>query len=299
METELWPNFLRAVRREGIPIVLANGRISPGSYRGYRLVRRFLRRVLDDICCFGMQTASDAERIVALGADARRVEVTGNVKFDGAVEGETAEADRLSRVLKLAPTDLPFIAGSTHSGEDAIVMDAFARLRAAYPSMVLIVAPRHPERPERVREIEAVADERALPCIRRSALAERGRGEAVVIIVDTFGELASAYRLGQIIFVGGSLVPVGGHNVLEAAVYGRPVLFGPHMHNFQAIGDLMRAEECGIEVKGRDDLIRCVEALLENPERYRVLGERARALVLRNRGALARTVEIVERYLAE
>jgi len=288
-ETEIWPNFLRACRARGVPVAVVNGRISPRSFRRYRLVRRPFARVLADIACFGMQTAADAERIVALGAPAGRVHVTGNLKFDApAAAGPAADARALRRDLGLAEAGAVLLAGSTHRGEEEAVLEAFARLRAARPGLALVLVPRHPER---CGEVEALARGWGL------AVARRSRGAAPagtpVLLVDTVGELGRLYAAADVAFVGGSLAPVGGHNVLEAAAAGTPIVVGPHMENFAEIAAAFADAGAMITAAGAADLGRALGQLLDDPAAMRDLAARARAVIGAHRGATGRTLELL------
>ena len=237
METELWPNILRTLARRGIPVMIANGRVSDRSYPRYRAVRRLLRSVLADVRVFAMQSDEDARRILALGASPERVFVTGNIKHEALPDAADA-AERWQRLLGLGPSTPRWIAGSTHRGEEEIVLDAHGRLRAGLPNARLLIAPRHPERASEVVEL---VRRRGLGVVRRSEL-PRDRRADTVIVVDTVGELASMYSVSDVVFVGGSLVPGGGHNLLEPALRRKPVLFGPHTANFRESAALLLGE---------------------------------------------------------
>ena len=234
METELWPNFLGALAGRGIPSMIANGRISDRSFRRYRWVPFLTRRMLASVTVFGMQSQEDARRIIALGASPERVVVTGSLKTDA--EPESAGNRELwEKLLRLAPVERVWVAGSTHRGEEEIVAEVFGRLRPDHPDLVLVLAPRHPER---VTEVERLLAGRGLAAVRRSQLPTARRGQPVIIL-DTVGELARLYRLAEVVFVGGSLVPTGGHNMLEPALRAKPVLFGPYTSNFRDSAELM------------------------------------------------------------
>jgi len=288
VETELWPNLIHEARCHGARVALVNGRISPRSFGRYRLIRRFLRPVLSDIDLFLMQGDAHAERIREMGAPAERVRVTGNLKFDAVEAGR--QSDRLARLLRggLSRGRPLWVAGSTVSGEEELVLQAFHRVRQRVPEAALLIAPRHPERFEAVAPLVEAAGFR---CLRRTTLEPGVWRDGEVLLLDTLGELAQVYSLATVVFVGGSLVPSGGHNILEPAFAGRPVIVGPHMENFHEIRELFRAEQALVEVRGADELGREVAELMTDEARRRRLGERARALVDRNRGALGRTVD--------
>ncbi len=291
METELWPNFLRALAARGVPCMIANGRVSDRSFRRYRLVRGLLAGVLRRISAFGMQSDEDARRIVALGAPAERVVVTGSLKADAATESEGLEWER---ILGLAADDPLWIAGSTHRGEEEVVLDAFVRLRARVPRLVLLLAPRHPER---AGDVERLVRERGLDGVRRTALPGAGRRRDVIVL-DTVGELAQIYRLGAAVFVGGSLTDNGGHNMLEPALRARPVLFGPHTENFRDSAALLLDAGGALRVQDGAELAQAVGGLLDDPVGARAMGERGRAAVASRQGALRATMELLEQMIA-
>jgi 3-deoxy-D-manno-octulosonic-acid transferase len=294
METELWPNLVHEARRRGTRIALVNGRISPRSFPRYERVRRFLSPVLSEIDLFLMQGEAHAERIRALGAPADRVQVTGNLKFDAVEPGRVPE--RLARLLQGGASPRPlWVAGSTVGGEEELVLSAFHRVRERVPQARLLVAPRHPERFALVPPLVEAAGFR---CLRRSALDPAAWRDGEVLLLDTLGELAQVYALASVVFVGGSLVPSGGHNILEPAVAGKAVVVGPHMENFQEIADQFRSESAMVQVASPDELAREVSALLLDEGRRRGLGERARELVGRNRGAVRRTTDALSSLLA-
>jgi 3-deoxy-D-manno-octulosonic-acid transferase len=287
VETELWPNLIHEAHRRGARVALVNGRISSRSFGRYRLLRRFLGTVLGEVDVLLMQGETHAERIRAMGAPAGRVRVTGNLKFDAVEPARLPE--RLARLLQGPDRDRPlWVAGSTVGGEEELVLRAYHRVRERVPSARLLIAPRHPERFPAVPPIVEAAGFR---CLRRSALDPQAWRNGEVLLLDTLGELAQVYALANVVFVGGSLVASGGHNILEPAVAGKPVLVGPHMENFQEIADQFRAEEAMVQVASAEELGREVAGLLLDEARRRGLGERARALVGRNRGALQRTVD--------
>ena len=292
METELWPNFLRALERRGVPAMIANGRISDRSFRRYHRVRFLTALMLRDISVFAMQSQEDARRIIALGALPERVVVTGNLKTDLAPAEAGGEAV-WQRLLGIAEDDLVWIAGSTHRGEEAAVLQAFKRLRVRFPTLALLLAPRHPER---AAEVERLAAEAGLSTIRRSEL-PRDRGRHAVVILDTVGELAQIYRVGTVVFVGGSLVPTGGHNMLEPALLRKPVLFGPHTSNFRESAELLLQAEGAVLVAEVSQLEARVGELLSDGDRRRRMGDAALHAIVSRQGAVQQTIELVERYL--
>jgi 3-deoxy-D-manno-octulosonic-acid transferase len=292
LETELWPNFLRALRRRGIPAMIANGRISDRSFRRYRLVRPLMRSVLDAIAVFGMQSAEDARRIIELGAPPERVVVTGNLKNELPLD-EAAAGERWKRLLGLTGRELIWIAGSTHQGEEDLILEALGPLRTRHPSLVLLLAPRHPER---VPDVERLIRARGLPSLRRTAL-PRTRDASAIVILDTVGELPQLYQLAHVVFIGGSLVPAGGHNMLEPALRRKPVVLGPHTTNFREGAELLLTAGAAIVVRESAELERAVERLLSDPGLRATMGEAAFAAVAARQGALRETLALIERVL--
>ena len=292
IETELWPNFLRALARRGTPAMIANGRISDRSFRRYLRVRWLMRRELADVSEVALQNQEEDLRKESLGAPAERVVVTGNLKSDLVPEADAADTVWRER-LGLRATDRLWIAGSTHRGEEAIVLDAFLRARARCPDLALLLAPRHPER---AGEVVDLVRERGLAPARRSRLPD-GRAPGAVVILDTVGELAALYALAEVVFVGGSLVPVGGHNVLEPAMRGKPVLYGPHTSNFREGAERLQRSGGGIVVKDGLELERELSLLLEDRDLARRTGDAARAAFAGRQGAVHATLELIARHL--
>jgi len=297
METELWPNLLRACRRRGVKTILVNGRISSRSYPRYRLARGLFRRVLDDVDRFCMQSDESARRIIDIGADPARVIVTGSLKFESlespaAVAGRGA--GRIVRFFRLPPHRPVFIAASTLKGEETAVLGAFTALRRAHPAALLIIAPR---KPERFGEAESLARAEGLRVVRRTELAVDAEPRADVVILDTIGELANLFQVATVVFVGGSLVDQGGHNILEPAVHGKPIMFGPHMENFAEIADAFLKNQGAVQVQSATDLASVVVRLVGDPVERARLGAAARALVEANRGAKPRTLDAIAQIL--
>jgi 3-deoxy-D-manno-octulosonic-acid transferase len=293
METEIWPNLLRLCRRAGVRTLIANGRISNRSYPRYRLARPFFRRVLADVDRFCMQSQESADRVIDLGADPARVGVTGNLKFDAvqaAAAGQDRGGPRVLRYFRVPPSRVVFIAGSTMKGEELPVFRAFERARASVEHPLLIVAPRHPERFD---EVERVARDEGFRTARRSELAIDEDPAADVVVLDTIGELAHLYRVATVVFVGGSLVPTGGHNILEPAAFGKPILFGPHMQNFREIAATFLEAGAAVQVRTERDLEDELRALFTDPRRREALGRAARAIIDVNHGAVEKTLAAI------
>lgn len=291
METELWPNLLRQCAVAGIPTVIANARLSEQSARGYARIRGLTGSMLRDITLIAAQAEADAERFRALGAP--RVQVTGNLKYDLSLSATLPEQGRALRRDVLGENRPVWIAASTHAGEDEPILDAFAILRIRWPELLLILTPRHPERFDRVA---ALCRQRGFPTVRRSEQRPCAP-DCVVFLGDSMGELLQFYAAADLAFVGGSLVATGGHNVLEPALLGLPVLFGPHMFNFTEAGERLLEAEAAWQIANAAELAVAVERLLTDPERRQAAGQRGRAVVKRHRGALAALLAGIEEQL--
>jgi len=286
VETEIWPNLLKTCARTGIPVVMVNGRISDRSYPRYRFFRFFLRQILSGVSLFCMQSERDAERILSLGAPGDRVRVTGNVKWD--LEGTETSAAAVRESLAI-PADSPvLVAGSTSEGEEATVLSAWEQLRADAPKLRLVLAPRHPDRFDKVA---GILKDRGIPFARRSDGSPSP--VAPVLLLDTIGELKRAYAAGTVCFVGGSLVGRGGQNLMEPAAQGRPVLFGPRTENFSEAAQLLLKTGAGFRVTDAASLASCARMLLTDPTACESAGRRGRDLVARNRGAARLTAESI------
>jgi 3-deoxy-D-manno-octulosonic-acid transferase len=298
METEIWPNLLRECRKRGIKTAIVNGRLSQRSYPRYRLVRGFMATVLEDIDSFCVQSEESARRFIDLGANPGRVTVTGSLKFDSldlstpAIQSRAR--DRVLRYFRLPLSRPVIVAGSTMKGEEAGVLQAFRRVRSTVPNALLIVAPRHLER---VGDVEQQCRQEGFRTVRRSELPIDKEPRADVVILDSIGELATIYQLATVAFVGGSLVATGGHNILEPAVFGKPIVFGPHMQNFAEIADAFIANIAGVQVRGERELGDVMVSLMTDPVRRARLGAAARALVEANRGAKDKSVTVLAALL--
>ena len=294
METEIWPNLLRLCRARGVKTVLINGRISSRSYPRYRMIRPFFRRVLDDVDRFCMQSDESARRIIELGADPSKVTVTGSLKFDSlempVVVSHGKPRQRVLRFFRLSPNRLVLVAGSTVKGEEPAVLKAFSRLKGASPAAMAILAPRQPER---FGEVERLARDAGFVTTRRSDLPIDTEPRADVVVLDTIGELAQLYQVATVVFVGGSLVDHGGHNILEPAVFGKPIVFGPHMQNFKEIVDAFLGNDAAVQVGSERELEQTMISLATDPVRRAKLGAAARALVEANRGAKEKTLAVI------
>lgn len=291
METEIWPNTFRALAQRGVPVMIANGRVSDRSFRRYRLVRPLLRGVLDHVTVFAMRSEEDAQRMIALGARPERVFVTGNIKHEPLPEAGGVEL--WQRLLGLGREQRVWIAGSTHRGEEVAVLDAHAIACRQCPDLVLVLAPRHPER---VAEVAALVTARGWPAVKRSEL-PRERQRGAVIVLDTVGELAPLYGIADIVFVGGSLVAAGGHNMLEPAQRRKPVLFGPYTTNFREAAALLVDGGGAVVVRDAAALAAELTRLLADSALRGKIGGLAQEAVAGRHGAVKATLDLVERFL--
>lgn len=288
METELWPNLLHRCATIGVPVLVANARLSERSARGYARIHRLTAAMLRDTTLIAAQTEADAERFRALGAP--RVRMTGNLKYDLTLPDELFEQGQTTRRELFGEKRRVWIAASTHAGEEEPILEAFALIRPRWPELLLLLVPRHPER------FDGVADlcrQRGFKLIRRG---ERRScpPDTAVFLGDSMGELLLFYAAADLAFVGGSLVATGGHNVLEPALLGLPVLFGPHMFNFTEAGQRLLDAEAAWQVADVADLATAVDRLLANPHLRLAIGQRGRAVVERHRGALAALLDCIE-----
>ena len=286
VETEFWPNFLRLSKGSGAQIAVVNARISDRSWPGYRFGRFFSRRILGSIDVFLAQTEEDRKRLVDIGASAGRVEVTGNLKFDVAPPSPPPIVTSLRSAFQHTGTGPVLIAGSTMEGEEPLLLRAFEIVRGSHPRAVLILAPRHPQRFQQVADLVSSL---GLPCWRRSLWSGEDLG-GCVLLLDSIGELAAIYALGDLAFVGGSLIEHGGHNILEPAQYGVPILVGPHYENFRDIVNLFRAADA-VRVVGPAELPLCITELLSHEAERAELGRRAQATIRSQTGATQRTLD--------
>jgi len=296
METEIWPNFTREASSRGIPVILANGRISDRSLAGYLRFSWFFRHALRLFSRLCMQTETDCDRIIAIGAPAGRTLRSGNLKYDIPYRQVSPEEKQRLKVQYLIPEGvLVLMAGSTHAGEEQPVVDAYRKLLPLFAGLFLVLVPRHPER---AGEVAALLERSGIPFRRRSALTGTAlfqSGEA--LLVDTVGEMMNLYALADVAFVGGSLVPTGGHNLLEPASLGVPGVFGPHMSNFREIAELVLQYGAGVQVGSAEELAESCRTLLTSAELRRVLGQNGLKLMRDNGGATERHLEAIAEYL--
>jgi 3-deoxy-D-manno-octulosonic-acid transferase len=305
VETEIWPNFLRECRRAKVSVIFVNGRLSERSFRGYGralaysagLLAGFLKEVLNDATLFLMQSEEDASRLIALGAPGERVLVTGNLKYDLAEPGDSAISSWLEAQLTKSSRGPVIVAGSVLANEEDAVLRAFGEVERDFPRALLILAPRKPEQFDNAAAIVAKSGRKLL---RRRDLVLNGAGSSAlsepgnVLLLDSLGELAGLYGLADAVFVGGSLVPGGGHNPLEPAALRKVPVYGPSMENFSEMSGKFLAAGAAIQVKNSEELGAAWGNLLREPERAARMGASARELVDRNRGATQRVLDRIE-----
>jgi len=297
VDTELWPNLLRHCRLRGVKTVLVNGRISDRSYPRYRFVRPFFRRVLAGIDRYCVQSEESGRRLIALGAPRARVTVTGNLKFDNLSIPDSrshCSHKEVLRAFRVSEGRTVVIAASTHPGEEVAVLDAFDCVRRIDSTALLLLAPRHPERSGVVMELATGLE---FETVRRSELTVDRESSVAVVVLDTVGELVTLFQIATVVFLGGSLVPAGGHNVLEPGAWGKPIVFGPHMENFAEIAELFLAERAAIQIRSADALPSVLLTLLGDPVQRAELGGAARTLVKVNRGATDRSLAVMTTLL--
>lgn len=298
VETEIWPNFTLQADQLKIPLILVNGRISDRSFPRYRFARFLLRPILDRFSAFCMQSQTDAERIMALGAPDGRVENTGNLKFDHDLKEVTAIQVQQKKKQYLLPDQAAIlVAGSTHEGEEKYLLEAYKKIADQIErDLILVLIPRHPERK---REVQQLLKENGVKYRLRSSLTEQDRllAPGDVLVVDTLGEVLDFYSVADLVFVGGSLVSIGGHNLLEAALMSKPVLFGPHIHNFKEISAKLIRAGAGVKVANPGELVRQSVIMLNDPARCRAMGEAGRSLIAENAGTTERTMRHISRFL--
>lgn len=285
VETELWPELMHQARQTGVPVAVVNGRLSEGSLARYRRLGSLLHPILEPLSLVLVRDEQDASRFSSLGVDEERIRVAGNIKYD--LDPDPTPLDWADTARALAGDRSIVVVGSTMEGEEAQVLDAIARLPAAGSRVFTILAPRHPERFDEVADL---LRRRQVAFVRRSSLSGN-EGAADAFLLDTIGELARAYELATMAFIGGSLVPTGGHNPLEPAVWGTPVLSGPHVFNFREVFDEMVGAGGARLVTDGHDLTASLAEWLEDRDTARAAGATARDVVERNRGATSRTVD--------
>jgi len=294
-ETEIWPNLISYLGKKNIPVLTVNGRLSDSSFRGYLSIKFLVSRILKKVSLFCMQTPRDAERLINLGVDEKRIQVTGNMKFD-AKANVNYKKDSLDyrKKLNLDPSESLLVAGSTHPGEEEIILNIYQRLLKDFPKLKLLIAPRHPERSQ---EVERLINKAGLQAVRVSRLPGVPVKREEIFILDTVGDLVSYYAISDLVFVGGSLVKKGGHNIIEPASVEKPVLFGPFMFNFRDIAELFLANKAAIKIQGQQELYLEIRDLLKNKDKRERLAQAAKQLIQKNQGATKRNAELIRELI--
>jgi 3-deoxy-D-manno-octulosonic-acid transferase len=294
-ETEIWPNLISCIHEQGVPVITVNARISDRSFKGYSMVKPLIRPILKMVDLFCVQTWDDAQRLLSLGVEEGKIRITGNMKYDYAVPEKGGLPDHRSE-LKLNERDILFVAGSTHPGEEEALLKIYKDLLPGFPDLRLLIAPRHPERSG---EIGALVNKSGFEPQFASKLDLSGdiHNARTVFILDTIGELTGFYAAADIVFVGGSLVKKGGHNILEPAAFAKPILFGPHTFNFKDMASLFVKNKGAIAVRDAPSLKENVSYLLKNIPEAIKLGRRARELLLQNRGATRKNLDCIAVFL--
>jgi len=298
VDTELWPNVLRTLQRRNIPTMLINGRLSSRSFGGYMRIRPFMKHVTRSISLCAMQSNRDVKRMRALGANADRVLMIGNIKCD---HEPPVPNPRIEQSLEMFVGTTPgcdvLVAASTHQGEEEALLTVYKRLLDMFPSLVLLLAPRHLGR---VSEVEALICSHGFVPVRKTLLSDDSQNASVskrVLILDTHGELAAMFQFATIVWVGGSWIPVGGHNLMEPAQWGKPVFFGPYMDHVSEMAEMMIAHGGGIQVSSLEDMTQKMAALLRDKDKREQVGNAARQVVKDNQGALDRTLKSLRSLL--
>ena len=297
VETEIWPNFIRACAKRGTRIVMVNGRISPRSFRRYRRTRFFWKRIMNMLDMMGAISAIDASRLEALGVEPSRIHVLGNAKYDSLAAGaDDALRDEMEARLDIPHEARVFVAGSTHEGEDGMVLKVYRGLLEKYPDMLMVIVPRHPERGDDI--VSLARDEGFDDCVTMKEInSGTKRAGRRIVIVDVIGELFKVYSLATMVFCGGSLVPRGGQNILEPAAWGKVVLYGPSMDDFMDEKERLGMAGGGITVSNDRELLAETLKLMEDPETLRRKGAAGREIVASNGGAARRYAEMMRTHL--
>lgn len=299
-ETEIWPNLISYLNKKNIPVVIVNGRISDSSFRGYKAIKFLLKAVLNKINLFCVQTQSDALRLSHLGVSNDKIHVTGNMKFDNIDYADkiiTEGLDKSRVLLNLGVKEKLWVAGSTHPGEEKIILAVYKSMLKEFPELRLLIAPRHPERSAQVERLIAAEGFAVFRISKLEEGASLGSKAGTVFILDTVGRLLSFYAIASIVFVGGSLIKKGGHNILEPAALGKPIMFGPYMFNFRDIADLFLKFQAAVLVSGAVELEGKLRYLLNNPGKAEDFSRRAREVTQEQRGATQKNLQYLKKLL--
>ncbi|MDD1625580.1 MAG: lipid IV(A) 3-deoxy-D-manno-octulosonic acid transferase [Methylococcaceae bacterium] len=289
METEIWPNLFVTCGKNDIPLYIINARLSEKSSRGYQKIPSLVHPVLAQVNLIAAQTQDDANRFIAIGADSEKVLTLGNIKFDVEIPQSTIAQGLLIKADLFAGRFVWLIA-STHKDEEALFLEIYKEIKQKIPELLLVVVPRHPER---FPDVKKLCEQLELAVVMRTT-GDRISTETDVYLVDTMGELKMLYAASDVAFVGGSMVPRGGHNILEAAAVGVPVMFGPYMVNFKEIARGVLSHNAAIQCQNKDDIVHAILALHEQPVYREALAAKGKAFVQQNQGAIARICEILD-----
>ena len=297
VETEIWPNFLNVCKKGRMKTLMVNGRISPRSYRRYRMTNLLWKQVLNKLDFAGMISMVDAQRLKEIGMDSDKIKVLGNAKYDGLASMISPLLQKeITRRFNARENERFFVAGSTHPGEDEIVINVYKKLAEHYPDFQLIIVPRHIERTNDIIDLliqAGLKDVLKLSDINNG----RQRNDERIIIVDVIGELFKVYSLASIVYCGGSLVPKGGQNILEAAAWGKIIFYGPSMEDFSQEKILLEEAGCGITIRNEEELLRGIIQMLSNPDELIRRGENGKSVVLANIGASARYADLISKHI--
>ena len=296
-ETEIWPNFIRFLKKQRVPVIVVNGRISDKSYQGYQRIKFFMKKVFNLVDMFCVQTTVDAKRLEDLGVSPEKIKVTGNMKFDlnGISEAKINLKDYRDK-LALAENEMLFIAASTHAQEEEIILEVYKKLLLEFKDLRLLLAPRHPERSKEVGELvkKYGFENFYLSGAQPKANSPQPTAQRNVFILDSIGQLMNYYAIADIVFVGGSLIEKGGHNILEPAALSKPIIFGPYMHNFREITGLFLENSACMQINNAQELFQAVKDLLNDPAKRQALGDAGNKIILANQGATKRNLECIK-----
>jgi len=298
METEIWPNLILELSKKQIPIALINGRISDRSFKGYRRVKIFFKNILEKIDIFCMQTEADADNVKALGAPENRVKVMGNMKFDVETDLGPTRDEVISDITSLErPGSELLVAGSTHGGEEEMILQVYAILTKRFRNLRLLIAPRHVDRSAVIKKMAVGMGFEGILMSDFRKLKKRDIPAKTVLILDTLGDLKAVLGRANVVFMGGSLVKRGGHNIVEPAMFGKPIVFGPHMFNFRNMAQLFLKEKAALKVADKAGLASTLESLLLDREKADAMGQRAKKLLEKQKGAAIRNVNGIAHFM--
>ncbi|MBF0522638.1 MAG: 3-deoxy-D-manno-octulosonic acid transferase [Candidatus Omnitrophica bacterium] len=291
-ETEIWPNIYTALANNNIPVVLINGRISDKAYKGYKGVLVLTRKVLKCVQAFCMQSEMDASRVLSLGADSKKVHVVGNLKFDVDIDAEAISLKKLG----FSSENKILLAGSTHQGEEEILIDIYKKLSAEFKDLRLMIAPRHPERAEGICQL---VQKSGFHPIKFSKITVEKMNQDAIVVVDSIGQLRNLYSIAALVFVGKSFVKGGGQNMIEPVYFGKPTFVGPRTDNFKDVTRVLLKENVLVQVKDPEELLREMKAMLQNPQRQKAISQTGKQVLMSYRGATVRTLRIISDFLKD